>query len=104
MAGLWEHWVGADGSELETMAILTTKANSAMAHIHDRMPVILQPEDFGLWLDCRPGSAAGVGEVLRPAADDLLEIIEVSPRLNNPRNEGPELLAPPAGGDGGALL
>ena len=92
-AGLYEHWLGADGSELETMAILTTTANADMAHIHDRMPVILDPADYALWLDCRPGSSLPVEDLLRPARDGLLEIVAVNPKLNNPRAEGPELQA-----------
>ena len=90
-AGLYEHWLGADGSELETMAILTTAANADMAHIHDRMPVILDQADYARWLDCRPGSSLPVEDLLRPAADGLLEIVAVNPKLNNPRAEGPEL-------------
>lgn len=94
MAGLQEHWLGADGSEIETMAILTVAANNAMAAIHDRMPAVLAPEDFSDWLDCTSGSAEGMTGLLRPAPDDLLEIIEVSRKLNNPRNEGPEVQEP----------
>lgn len=94
MAGLWEHWLGGDGSEIETMAILTTSANATMAAIHDRMPVILAPDHFDVWLDCRPGSAEGILPLLHPAPDGLLEIIQVSRKLNNPRNEGPEVQAP----------
>ncbi len=91
MAGLWEHWVGADGSEIETMAILTTSANGTVAAVHDRMPVILAPEYFDLWLDCRSGSAVAVLGLLTPAPEDLLEIVTVSRRVSNSRNEGPEL-------------
>jgi putative SOS response-associated peptidase YedK len=94
MAGLWEHWLGADGSEVETMAILTTSANRAVAALHDRMPVIIPPSQFDLWLDCRPGTADFIRDLLRPAPDDALDIVEVSPKLNNPRNEGPELQRP----------
>lgn len=97
LAGLWEHWLGADGSELETMAILTTVANRTMAKLHDRMPVIIAPGNFDVWLDCRPGSADPIVPLLGPAPDGLLEIVEVNPRLNNPRNEGPDLQQPPAG-------
>ncbi len=93
-AGIWEHWLGADGSELETMAILTAAANEDMAAIHDRMPVLLLPRDFERWLDCKPGTAEHVRELLRPAPDGLLEMIAVNPKLNNPRNEGPELHDP----------
>lgn len=101
MAGLAEHWVGADGSELETMAILTTAANRSMQALHDRMPVILDPAHFALWLDCAPGTSKGLEGLLQPAPDDLLEFVQVSPRLNNPRNEGPELVQPLNGSDPG---
>lgn len=95
MAGIWEHWLGADGSELETMAILTVRANRTMQPIHDRMPVILAANAFDTWLDCRSGSAEAAAELLVPAPDDLLEIVPVSRTLNNPRNEGPEVQNPP---------
>ena len=104
MAGLWEHWLGADGSEIETMAILTVSANALVSGIHDRMPVILAPADFDRWLDCAPGSAAPVFDLLAPATEGLLEIIPVSTRLNNSRNEGPELLEPPTATIGRKLL
>lgn len=93
-AGLYENWLGADGSEIETMAILTTTASEEMAAIHDRMPVILDRKDYARWLDCRSGKADFVLELLKPAADGALEIVKVSPKLNNPRNEGPELQQP----------
>ena len=51
LAGLYENWLGADGSEIETMAILTVPANGTIARVHDRMPAILAPEDFDAWLD-----------------------------------------------------
>lgn len=98
MAGVFEHWLGADGSELETLAILTISANRTMQPIHDRMPVIVGPDAFEAWLDCRSGSAEFAAEMLRPAADDLLEVIPVSRALNNPRNEGPEVQNSPGGG------
>jgi putative SOS response-associated peptidase YedK len=91
MAGLFEHWLGTDGSEFESMAILTTSANARLSRLHDRMPCIIGPADFDRWLDCEAGTAAGLEDLLRPAADDLLEIVEVSRKINNPRNEGPEV-------------
>lgn len=93
-AGLAEHWLGADGSELETMAILTTQANRDMAPVHDRMPVIIPPEDYGRWLDCRPGTAEGVLDLLRPLPEGWVDIVEVDRALNNPRNEGSHLQTP----------
>lgn len=94
LAGIWESWLGADGSEIDTMAILTVPANRALASIHDRMPAILQPEDFDAWLDVRSFRAEMAAAMLRPAAEDLLEHMTVDPRLNNARNEGPDLIVP----------
>ncbi len=91
-AGLAEHWLGADGSELETMAILTVAANATLAPFHDRMPVILGPESFEAWLDCRAGDANPVLPLLAPAPDDMLVAVDVSPDLNRVGNEGPQLL------------
>ena len=94
LAGLWEHWLGADGSEIETMAILTVPAIASLAHIHDRMPAMLEPDAFSAWLDCRSGSAVGAMALVRVDASHPLEAIEISPRLNDPRNKGPEVLEP----------
>ncbi len=93
-AGIWEHWLGADGSEFDSMAILTTSANADMSHIHDRMPVFVPPSAFDRWLDCRPGTADFITGLLVAPPDGEIEIIAVSPKLNNPRNEGPELQTP----------
>jgi len=94
MAGIFEHWLGADGSEVETMAILTVAANDAMSALHDRMPAILAPEQFDAWLDCSSGSSRTAAELLAPAPEGMLAIVEVSRKLNNPRNEGPEVQEP----------
>ncbi len=76
------------------MAILTVPANGTVAPVHDRMPAILQPGDFEAWLDCRGVLADAAAELLRPAADDLLEVFEIGPQIGNPRNEGPQLQQP----------
>lgn len=94
LAGLWESWLGADGSEIETMAILTTAPNAEMARLHDRMPVVIEPENFDRWLDCRPGTAEGILDLLKPIADGRLTVTAVNPQLNDPRAEGPKLQEP----------
>ena len=94
MAGIYEHWQGADGSEMDSMAILTTAANQSMSNLHDRMPVIIAPEHFDAWLDCSSGSAEVILALLHAPPEDLLQIVEVSRKLNNPRNEGPEVQEP----------
>ena len=91
-AGLWDHWLGADGSEIDTAAILTVTANADMAQIHDRMPLVIEEANFGRWLDCKPGSADGILDLLEALPCGLLDITRVNPRINNSRLEGPELL------------
>ena len=93
-AGLWEHWLGADGSEIDTMAILTTGSNVALSWFHDRMPALLEPERFEPWLDCRAVRAEAAIDLLQPVAEDLLEVVEVSKLLNSPHNEGPAVQQP----------
>jgi len=89
------HWLGADGSELESMAILTVPANATVSPLHDRMPLIVSPDAFDRWLDCSSGEAVSIADLLTPASNDLLDSIEVSRDLNNPRHEGPDLLQSP---------
>jgi putative SOS response-associated peptidase YedK len=91
-AGLWETWLGPNGEELETAAIVTTRANRALADIHERMPVIVPPEAFDLWLDCKNVDAKTAAAVVAPAAEDLLDAYEVSTAINRAANEGPQLV------------
>ena len=94
LGAIAEHWLGADGSELETMAILTVPANRTVGPVHDRMPLIIAPEHVARWLDCRSGETGSIADLLSPAADDLLERVEVSRDLNDASREGPALLVP----------
>ena len=66
-AGIFDHWLGADGSELESMAILTVAAGADVAGLHDRMPAVLEPALFDAWLDCRDCPAEDAASFLRPA-------------------------------------
>lgn len=95
-AGVMEIWASADGSEVETGAILTTAANHAMRPIHDRMPVVIAPEDFTRWLDCRTREPREVQPLLKAVDDDFFEAIAVSDRVNKVANMGPELQEPVA--------
>ncbi len=99
LAGLWETWLGADGSELDSMVILTTAANGDLQHIHERMPVIIEPADHELWLDGSgsPAATEAAGKLLRPYREGLLEAMAVNRKLNDARLEGPELQAPAIG-------
>lgn len=92
-AGLWETWLGADGSEVDTAAIITTDANAALAPIHHRMPVILTALQFDDWLSTETEPQALLA-MLRPADEDLLEAVPVSTRVNVARNDDPDLILP----------
>jgi putative SOS response-associated peptidase YedK len=72
--GIWEQWMGPDGSELETAAIITTTANALVATIHPRSPVIIDPDDFESWLDPSLESAHDIVPMLGPAPDDFFEM------------------------------
>lgn len=93
-AGLMETWSSADGSEVDTGAILTTAANAAMSRVHDRMPVVIAPEDFSRWLDCKTQEPREVSSLMRAADEDFFEMIPVSDRVNKVANVGPDLIAP----------
>ncbi|QRM54844.1 SOS response-associated peptidase [Sinorhizobium sp. BG8] len=93
-AGLMETWSSADGSEVDTGAILTTDANSAIAPVHDRMPVVIRPEDFARWLDCKTQEPREVADLLSPVEDDFFEAVPVSDRVNKVANVGPDLQVP----------
>jgi len=94
LAGLYETWSGADGSEVDTCCILTTSANGATCAIHDRMPAILEPRDFTAWLDVDGVSADAAQRLLRPAGQDVLEFFEIAPVMNKVGADGPALQTP----------
>lgn len=93
-AGLWETWHGPNGEELETAAIVTTDANRALKPIHDRMPVMLEPDAFDLWLDCDRVDARTASALIAPARDDLVEAYPVSMAVNRVANDSAQLIAP----------
>jgi putative SOS response-associated peptidase YedK len=85
-AGIWERWEGA-GGPLETCAVITTEPNAVMAPIHERMPVIVAPADYGRWL-------AGSEGLLQPCPAAAIAAHPVSRAVNRAANEGPDLLLP----------
>jgi putative SOS response-associated peptidase YedK len=95
-AGLYELWHNADGSEMESLVILTVPANRKISVLHDRMPAIVTPESFGAWLNVKSVEASAAAAFLVPAAEHFLETVEVSPKVNNPRNDNPEVQEPAA--------
>jgi len=94
LAGLWEHWQGDDGARIESCTIVTTTANGLLRPLHDRMPVIVAPADFDLWLDPGVQNPEAVRPLLRPYPEPSMAMYPVTRTVNNPRNDGPACIAP----------
>lgn len=90
-AGLWEVWRDPKGEKIHSCTIVTSEPNAVAGRFHDRMPVILDPGAYQRWLD--PADPDPL-ELLRPCPDDWLEAYPVSPRVNSPQNDDPELVEP----------
>ncbi|TDI65204.1 MAG: SOS response-associated peptidase [Alphaproteobacteria bacterium] len=94
MAGIWQTWSAADGSEIDSVAIITIDANSKLAPIHDRMPVILKPADYDRWLDSDRFDRQQAKALLRPAQQDFLRAYPISRRVNAVSNNDAAIVAP----------
>ncbi|NMD71033.1 SOS response-associated peptidase [Bacillus sp. DNRA2] len=92
MAGLWEQWKTPDGKSIFTCTVITTTPNTLMERIHDRMPVILKPEDEKIWLDPTNNDLGQLTQLLQPLDPDLMEAYEVSSLVNSPKNNSIELI------------
>ncbi len=88
-AGLWETWSGADGSEIDTAAIVTIPCGRDLEAIHDRMPAVIAPEDFDMWLGAEEADFAET--LLRAPPEGLLACVPVSTRVNAAANDDPGL-------------
>jgi putative SOS response-associated peptidase YedK len=86
--------MGPNGEEMETVAIITTLASRDIAHIHDRMPVIVPPDAFDFWLDCTNVDATTAAAVIAPAPTGLLDAYEISSAVNRAANDSPALIEP----------
>ena len=84
--GLWDRW-----HELETFSIITVEPNELLSSVHTRMPLIFSPENIQRWLDPK-ASAEELTSLLRPYAADQMEFFPVSPQVNTPRIDRPELI------------
>ncbi|MGB3298458.1 MAG: SOS response-associated peptidase [Phormidesmis sp.] len=93
-AGLWETWQSGDGSYLETCTILTTEPNEQMQAIHNRMPVIIHPEDYDLWLDPELQDGRHLQPLLRPYESEAMQMYPVSKVVNNPQHETSDCIEP----------
>jgi putative SOS response-associated peptidase YedK len=85
-AGLWDSWKKPDGTQLQTFTIITTEPNDLLKPVHNRMPVILNDDDAQVWVEHDGGDLAHALALLRPFPADLMDAYDVSPLVNNPRN------------------
>ncbi len=99
LAGLYETWVSPDGSKINSCTILTTTPNKLMAPIHDRMPVILKPEDEQLWLNRAVSHVNLLTPLLQPYSSEELDAYPVSPSVGSVRNDDASLIEPFAAGE-----
>lgn len=92
-AGLWESW-RREELKIESCTIITTEANRTLQAMHDRMPVILSPDDFEKWLDPERTDPAQLVDLLRPLPDDWLITTPVSSKVNKAGFDSPECIVP----------
>ena len=93
-AGLWEHWEGPDGAAIESCTLITTEPSELVRPVHDRMPVILDPKDYELWLDPGVRSPERLQSLLRPYPAEKMLAYPVRPWVNNPAHDDPECIEP----------
>ncbi len=93
-AGIWSDWKSEDGHTIRTFSIMTTEPNKEMKAIHNRMPVILHPEDEEEWIKPSNDTPESLEKLLWPSEDGRLDVYEVSRDVNNPRNNEQSLLKP----------
>ena len=94
-AGIWDVWAGPAGKAF-TVAILTTEPNEITREVHDRMPVILKPEDEAVWLDPAIDDPERLVPLAGPYPAAWMVATDANPALNRPSFEGPDCLTPPA--------
>lgn len=91
-AGLWDRWEREDGAPLQSCTILTTEANEVLRPVHDRMPVIIHPDDYELWLGCNPRKQELLRDLLRPFPSSKMIGYPVSTAINSPGSQGSKLI------------
>jgi putative SOS response-associated peptidase YedK len=93
-AGLWDSWNSPEGSQVKSCTIITTEPNELMSLLHNRMPVILHPRDYDKWLDPSPQTPDQLMSLLKPFPADAMDAYPVTPLVNKPANDLPELVVP----------
>jgi putative SOS response-associated peptidase YedK len=93
-AGIWDRWKDASDNWIKTCSILTTTPNAVTSSVHDRMPVILDPDSYDLWLDPGMRDVAAASKLLRPCDARMMRCYPVSARINRVANDDGGCSAP----------
>ena len=93
-AGIWDRWKDAGGIAVETCSILTTTPNAVTSAVHDRMPVILDPDAYDLWLDVGMRDVAAATDLLKPCDARLIRCFPISTRINSVAHDDADCSAP----------
>ncbi len=93
-AGLWDVWHSPEGEQVLSCTIITTEANALVGKIHDRMPVIIKPEAYSIWLDPEEQSPEKLNKLLKPYPAAQMQAFEVSKAVNDPKNDTEECVLP----------
>jgi putative SOS response-associated peptidase YedK len=93
-AGLWEQWFSPDGSEIKSATIITTEPNEKVAKLHNRMPVILHPDDYARWIDPAERAPESLQDLLVAYPAEEMRHYPVSRQVNSPANDVPEVVQP----------
>ena len=91
-AGLWDVWYSPEGDPVHTAAILTTSPNDIVRPVHNRMPVILKPSDYALWLDSQERTPDQLQPLLAPYSAESMQSYPVSTYVNSPQNNSPQCI------------
>jgi putative SOS response-associated peptidase YedK len=94
LAGLWDEWKNPTGEIIQSCTVLTTTPNTLLANIHDRMPVIVSPDKYGLWLNPEVQDFADVRKIFKPYDPSLMRSYPVNLKLNNVQNDDADSAAP----------
>ncbi len=94
LAGLWDVWRKPTGGKVESFTIITTEPNELIRPVHNRMPVILSPDDEEQWLDVSRTSFTKAKSLLKPYPEELMDAHDVSTIVNSAKYDGPECIQP----------
>jgi putative SOS response-associated peptidase YedK len=94
LAILWENWKSPEGEWMRSFAIITTTPNELCAQLHNRMPVVLKPDAWPVWLGEEPAEACALKALLNPIPSDEMTCWPVSARVGNVKNNDTSLIEP----------